>query len=172
MPIEEGTKTTSDFLLEIAQKSKAEYRIDYEKKPVTTTIISNVCSALNDFGYTEAYVGEYDMGKVLADLRKSRPVYMRAGAGMLVGHAWVVSGAQLLNEYDYSEIYTFKTKQNFEPLVRYGVQNYSYSYLYMNWGYFEGENNGYYISNEMVTDKGVKLNAQNRENIYNIYPTK
>ena len=44
MPIEEGTKTTSDFLLEIAQKSKAEYRIDYEKKPVTTTIISNVCS--------------------------------------------------------------------------------------------------------------------------------
>ena len=82
------------------------------------------------------------------------------------------SGAQLLNEYDYSEIYTFKTKQNFEPLVRYGVQNYSYSYLYMNWGYFEGKNNGYYISNEMVTDKGVKLNAQNRENIYNIYPTK
>ncbi len=172
MPIEEGTKTTSDFLLEIAQKSKAEYRIDYEKKPVTTTIISNVCSVLNDFGYTEAYVGEYDMGKVLADLRNSRPVYMRAGAGMLVGHAWVVSGAQLLNEYDYSEIYTFKTKQNFEPLVRYGVQNYSYSYLYMNWGYFEGKNNGYYISNEMVTDKGVKLNAQNRENIYNIYPTK
>lgn len=42
----------------------------------------------------------------------------------------------------------------------------------MNWGYFEGENNGYYIGNEIVTNKGVKLNAQNRENIYNIYPTK
>ena len=84
----------------------------------------------------------------------------------------MVSGAQLLSENDYTEIYTFRTKRNFEPLVRYGIQNYGYSYLYMNWGYFKGEYNGYYVSNEVITGKGAKLNAQNRENIYNIYPTK
>ena len=75
MPTAKGTKTTSDFLLEIAQKSKAEYRIGYEEEPFTTTMISNVCSVLNDFGYTEAYVGEYDMGKVLADL-KTQDLYI------------------------------------------------------------------------------------------------
>ncbi len=167
MSLTDGTKTTSDFLLEIANEAGATFSYDG-----TGTTISNMCNVFKKWGYTQAVVKEHNSATVWRDINYHRPVYMRGQAdGTNEGHAWVCSGGQSYSAESYSEIYTFTSRKEFTCLDRYDYK-YSgpYYHFYINWGWGPSDDNGFYFDNNLkIPTYSV---AKNRKDIYNIYPTK
>ncbi len=166
-----GTKTASDFLLEIAKSADATYTT-YG----TGTTIDNICKVFKNWGYTKAVVKDHNGASVWDDIRNRRPVYMRGFIKELnQGHAWVCSGAASYYGESYSEIYTFTSRKEFTCLLRYNYNYFSAAYFYMNWGIHKAsggtEGNGFYMDNNLKLPN--QSNAlQKRTDIYNIYPIK
>ena len=123
---------------------------------------------------------DHNTNKVKAELLSyQRPVLMGGGPhdlpnplNYINGHYWVCSGASysennlvyfldLINTSDYSYYYhpyIYKPGNPFTSL------QFSRLYFYMNWGWTNGSNNGWYLSYDVNTDNG---NYQyGRENFY------
>ena len=166
-----GTKTTSDFLLEIAKSADATYSTNG-----TGTSIDKICNVFKSWGYANAYTANHNNSIVWENLRNNRPIYMRGlTKGLNQGHAWVCSGAASYNGNSYSEIYTFTSRKEFTCLLRYDYDYFSATYFYMNWGIRKStggtEGNGYYVNNNLKLP-GQSNTLQDRIDIYNIYPVK
>ena len=162
-----GTKTTSDFLLEIAKSADATYSTNG-----TGTANNKVCKVFNNWGYTNAVVKNHDGSNAWKEIAQRHPVYMTGydNNEKNAGHAWVCSGGQYFSGESYSEIYTFINRKEFTCLDRYDYSFFSATYFYMNWGWGSSGGNGYFLdSNITVSNYNF---AKNRQDIYNIYPTK
>lgn len=55
--------------------------------------IYRAANALNNFGYTMDMIGDYNISRVMTDIRNGQPVFM-VGDQSPSGHAWVVDGEQ------------------------------------------------------------------------------
>ena len=167
MPLTYGTKTTSDFLLEIAKSADAKYTSEG-----TSTANNKVCKVFNNWGYTNAVVKNHDGSNAWKEIAQRHPVYMTGydNNEKNAGHAWVCSGGQYFSGESYSEIYTFINRKEFMCLDSYDYSFFSATYFYMNWGWGSSGGNGYFLdSNITVSNYNF---AKNRQDIYNIYPTK
>ena len=167
MPLTYGTKTTSDFLLEIAKSADAKYTSEG-----TSTANNKVCKVFNNWGYTNAVVKNHNGSNAWKEIAQRHPVYMTGydNNEKNAGHAWVCSGGQYFSGESYSEIYTFINRKEFTCLDRYDYSFFSATYFYMNWGWGSSGGNGYFLdSNITVSNYNF---AKNRQDIYNIYPTK
>lgn len=145
MPNESATKTTSDFLYDVAKRSKAQFGGN-----ATSTYFSDTYQALLSYGYT-ATLGVYGKVYPAADLSEKRPVIMRGTAtGNNQGHAWVCSG------YDYVyydseeyEIWTYIRRTEFGQMYKFIYGNpLSSTLVYMNWGW-NGTYDGFYYYNSL-----------------------
>ncbi len=166
-----GTKTTSNFLLEIAKSADATYSTNG-----TGTTIDKICNVFKAWGYTNAYNAKHNNSLVSENLRSHHPVYMRGYTkGLKEGHAWVCSGRNSYQGESYTEIYTFTSRKEFTCLDRYDYNYFSSTFFYMNWGIRKStggtEGNGYYIDNELKLPNQTN-SLQQRVDIYNIYPVK
>lgn len=145
MPNESATKTTSDFLYDVAKRSKAQFGGNG-----TSTYFSDTYQALLSYGYT-ATLGVYGKVYPAADLSEKRPVIMRGTAtGNNQGHAWVCSG------YDYVyydseeyEIWTYIRRTEFGQMYKFMHGHpLSSTLVYMNWGW-NGTYDGFYYYNSL-----------------------
>ena len=159
MPMNYASKTTSDFLYDLAVKSKANF-----KESGTETNLANTKTALENFGYyvSKSKHSDYETWN---SIKYKMPVIMRANPKGDVGHAWVASGGK----YSYghtiiSEIYAFTGRTTFECIYSETRNPISDYWFYMNWGW-NGSYDGYYY------DGNLKLNyssaeLENREDLH------
>ena len=148
MPNESATKTTSDFLYDVAKRSKAQFGGNG-----TSTYFSDTYQALLSYGYTAKIVNYGDVYP-LADLLKMRPIIISGvKPGQNVGHAWICCGCDYVY-YDSEEyeIWTYIRRTEFGQMYKF-IHGYpmSSTLVYMNWGW-NGTDDGYY-SYESLTPK-------------------
>lgn len=94
---------------------------------VSTTYTADLPSVLKeDFGYMSAIFSVFNHNTVTYELNNGRPVILRGQEGLAGGHAWVCDG-YLRSIYCDSGA--------------------SYLSLSMNWGWFDGDYNGFYAYN-------------------------
>lgn len=144
MPYNQATKTTSDFLLQIAEAANASYTLDG-----TGVTIDNINSAFKKFGYKTSGVKKLESIDPLSN-SASTPVYVR-GEGLdknnkIARHAFVACGYSSSAWRQEVRLYTITRPDRFECVGRYET-DYGYAKnVYINWGYY-GSGDGYFNFN-------------------------
>lgn len=159
MPYEMPTKITSDFLYDVALKSKAEF-----KDGETGTSKDNLKDALNGYGY-KTNMANHNAYAEWESIKDRRPILMRGRTKEgKAGHFWVCSGGDYSSGNSQWEIYTFTASLHMDCVHTYEYGHYVYHYFYMNWGW-GGNCDGFYYSQEM-NPPGVGPFNKERVNIY------
>lgn len=144
MPYNQATKTTSDFLLQIAEAANASY--GSQETGVTG---DNINSAFKKFGYKTSGVKNLESIDPLSN-SASTPVLI-LGWGIStdnrsVGHAFVACGYSSSAWRQEVRLYTITRPDRFECVGRYET-DYGYAKnVYINWGYY-GSGDGYFNFN-------------------------
>lgn len=143
MPYDTATKTTSDFLYEIALTNHSTFG-----PTGTSTYLKNVTRSLkNNYGY-HAKDNDFDYDILRRNIQAYKPVicsdvYINEN-GEKKGHAWVVSGTQTRSTYYTAELWFFTSKRHVSYQDTQSYYNYSSPYYYVNWGW-GGGSNGYFV---------------------------
>lgn len=146
MPYSYGTKTTSDFLYDIAEAAHASYEIDG-----TGVFISDINNVFISKGYRTSGVNKLDKRSQLGDCA-TNPVYVRgrafdASSNDYVNHAFVACGSSSFLYQPVVTLYTIVRPGVFEKIFQITGSSYGNSKdTYINWGY-GGSGNGFYNFN-------------------------
>lgn len=180
MPDNYATSTTADYLAEVGRKIGINYDAGESDANIT-----NVASVFKTFGYNAITVCNHDSYKVISELEKNKPVYMRGydSSGFLgigvKGHAWVCDGyfsgtgsyqLRLMTLEDCPESHEptcFLNPYTYDAIVSVTPPSF-----HMNWGWY-GLNDGYYADDNLwLKANGKDYNfAHGRKDIINIYPS-
>lgn len=161
MPLNYGTVTTSNFLLDIAIKAGAKFKNDG-----TSTNIDDIKKAFTANGYTcknESWSNSSEL-KLIDEIASGRPVYLSSS-----GHAFVLGGASSVSQNTVWELWTFtdvrRLRCNFSSIH----ESFNGRSFYINWGW-GGVDNGYYFSLQNMHTSQDNYSVKNY--IYNIKPNK
>lgn len=156
----DGTKTTSDFLLDIAKKSKAKY-----SSTGTSTTTDNDRETLLQYGYDVSKVRDYKSGDRLPSIG-----YMRADIEIKDeyktefpkdgGHAWVLGGSSSVVEMEETLYYSFRERLQMDTFSYgdYGPREVSSNrFTYMVWGWKEPKFNGFFSDYAISCPVGKKI---------------
>lgn len=157
MPNSYGTTTTASLINDIHNSISG---ISYDCDGTGVDHDYNVASVFtNHFNYSSASQAGYNRETIKQQLRLNRPVILAGGsdAGWWIfhnytdGHMWVCDG--------------FRRIQNYSEDCSMG---WGYLYFHMNWGWYNGSENGWYAYNnfnpgEYTFNYDVKM-------VYNIKP--
>ena len=159
MPLNYPTRTTSQLLREIADRSDAEYNED----GTTTTILENIAKTLKSYGYSVSHPSS--PSPIIANCEDKKPIITRGNKPNTdIGHAWIISGIDYTTDYHRYELWTFMLPNKFEKFPQDYLPNYYRTDLqYMNWGW-GGIQNGFLLTPLDFTE--------NRDYICNITPIK
>lgn len=148
----QATQTTSDFLYYIALSANA--NISFDATGITK---EGAIKVLKDFGYnySEAYYDQDIISKALQSLNSKCPVYVattlyKDGKMMVnengepISHAWVLDGYRTYNYYSEVEVWSCHDKKKFELIYAESMHSLSRCLYHVNWGWTNGEYNGYY----------------------------
>ena len=163
MPLNAPSRTTSNFLYDIAETSDATY-----KESGTETYIDKLCSTLKIFGYNDNMeYAAHDAQRTWQLIEQQIPVIMSGSTNSLSnGHAWIATGGKYVRPRTVLEVYTFANLQQYLPIIReYEDFPYPTYYFYMNWGW-NGYSNGFFADSYLCVP-GYPV-ATNRTNIYDI----
>ncbi len=136
----------------------------YEDGQYQTTMSAfNTKNVLNLMGYTCSNVSAYSNSQIAQNVLNNKPVWVAGyDQNKTEGHAWVVDGCR----YSVTNFIYYKTYPPYEVA---GITVSSGPYhLHHNWGWKDYQyNNGYYLSNDLLTHQGMLYHM---EVIYNITP--
>lgn len=167
-----ATSTTAEFLYEIGQQVNMKYDADGSS--------SNINKALdafqNYFGYSAAQKISHSSIKVIGELNKNTPVYMRGSESITEGHAWVCDGYYDITVSDEYAVYILEdTYGAGEPTGMTYIDSASGPILasttafHMNWGW--NNHDGYFYNDDVeIKDAGYNF-SKYRKDIINLYPT-
>lgn len=158
MPLNYPTRTTSQLLRDIADRSDAEYEEDG-----TTTKLENIAKTLKSYGYSVSHPSS--PSPIIANCEDKKPIITRGNKPNTdIGHAWIISGIDYTTDYHRYELWTFMLPNKFEKFPQDYLPNYYRTDLqYMNWGW-GGIQNGFLLTPLDFTE--------NRDYICNITPIK
>ncbi|QOG01919.1 C10 family peptidase [Flavobacterium sp. MDT1-60] len=131
MPMEDASSTTANFIADIhtAIGSIFEGQLYYNCHATGVIKSADMGKVLKSkFNYTSADTAPYNYSTVKANLEAGKPVLL-VGAGNAGAHMWVCDG------YSASSFYSADCTGS------------STLYFHMNWGWKNGENNGFYAYN-------------------------
>ncbi len=157
-----GNRATSDFLYELAVKSKAQY-----SETGTSTYPIDLRNTLRSYGYTcERDV--YSVSKAFDEISNNRPVVMVGYENLSPeevpeGHVWVGSGTSV-SRWSYYDTYYTITEEN-SDMSQYYQEDTKYVWqrsIYMNWGW-GGAYDGFFLEDGLLTVPGFSTPAVNRE---------
>lgn len=153
MPLGYGTNTTANFIKDIHNAITASYG---SSQPIYNCGSTGVSSAYNmgtvlktQFDYSSADWANYNENVVKNNIEINRPVILSGDNGT-TGHMWVCDGYRISTFY-------------FSDCTAVG-----YLHFYMNWGWQNGEYNGWYAYNNF-NPGNINFNS-NKKIIYNIIP--
>lgn len=162
MPLNYGTATTSNFLLDIALQAKAEFNDDG-----TGTIIDNIKDVFTNNGYScksEEWDPRSSESKLEDEIESGKPVYCSS-----YKHAFVLAGISKVSQNTVWELWTFtdvrRLRCNFSSIH----ESFNGRSFYINWGW-GGVDNGYYFSLQNMHTSQDNYSVKNY--IYNIKPNK
>lgn len=164
MPLSQATKTTSDFLLELAYAANANF--NYYGNTVAS--FDDLLSVLKQYGYTQAIGRNHNLDETWSCLKQKMPVLMSGLPNdSNLGHAWLATGGKWRSEKMQTEIWSFRNRFEFDTFNIYNRTDISAIYIYMNWGKC-GQNDGFYLDSQPYYS-GTLYNRE-RKDIYNITP--
>lgn len=138
MPMNSATITTANFINDIHTSIGNEFSGNPNYTCKGTEVGHNLDMGIvlkNQFNYSSASFGNYDYQIVKGNILAGRPVILQGLEPNLVsGHAWVCDGYSATSYY-------------FDD-----CSGRSYLYLNMNWGFYDGMNNGYFSFNNFSPD--------------------
>lgn len=160
MPTNYGTKTTSDFLLDIATIGGATYT-------ETGTSISgeNFKSVFNHFGYHAEY-SNFNQSSATSDLENGHPVIL-IGNRSNGEHAYILSGYGGYFSKTILEVWSFPDVRKFRVIYQEENPHFARSY-YINWGWNGYSDGSYADISSMKTSDGSVYTA--KKMVYQIYP--
>lgn len=156
----------------LGQKFQMEYRSD----STSATTVTKIVNGLDSLGYVATPVTHSTWSVKNEIMTGRRPVIMfgtEASSPYSAGHFWVCEGTIEII-YDAIRFYTENQpygvgsfSQGMYSLNQPGTVGGSsfYHYFYMNWGQGEGDENGWFASNDVYVDVDLHP-AYNRKNIY------
>lgn len=156
----------------LGQKFQMEYRSD----STSATTVTKIVNGLDSLGYVATPVTHSTWSVKNEIMTGRRPVIMfgtEASSPYSAGHFWVCEGTIEII-YDAIRFYTENQpygvgsfSQGMYSLNQPGTVGGSsfYHYFYMNWGQGEGDENGWFASNDVYVDVNLHP-AYNRKNIY------
>lgn len=144
-----GNKATSDFLYELAIKSKADF------KPGGTSVDKrDLQSTLESYGYICSR-DIYSVSTTLEDVFNNRPVVLGGvEKGKEKGHIWVASGASISNWEYYTIYYTMTSQYGMSSFYQTDRKYLRQNSIYMNWGW-DGRYDGFYVENGTLKIPGT-----------------
>lgn len=171
MPLTSPSRTTSDFLYEIAESCEADY-----KTTGTSVSTKNMRNFLNDKGYHTDFA-DYSEQKVISSLQAGKMVIMLgSNRASGIGHAWICGGYSNIQPYTTYEAWTFNRRKKLN-CVEVKQQNLGAGrgFFYMNWGWdsenpYQANANGYYLIGNFKPNGYNSDYSLNNRIIYNIYP--
>lgn len=154
MPLTSGTTTTANFIADIWDAIGNVYSgwpsYDCDGTGVGTTLnMGNVLTT--QFNYSSAVSANYDYNTVKSNLNYNKPVILSGNNGSPIGHMWVCDGYRETSYY-----FADCTGGTFYPL------------FHMNWGWWNGEYNGYFAYNNF-NPNNTNYNTA-KKMIYSITP--
>lgn len=165
MPYSYGTKTTSDFLYDIAESAHATY-----ETRGTGVYISDINNVFISKGYSTSGVHKLEKRSQIGDCA-TYPVYVRgtaydASSNDYVHHAFVACGVSSFAYQPIVSLYTVVRPGVFQKVFQIGGASYGSSHdTYINWGY-GGADNGFYNF-----DYYKQGNLVYNSNLYYVIPT-
>ena len=167
MPINSGSKITSDFLYSLAQKSNPKYNLDG-----TGISLSDMTSTIISFGYNAKHNNSFDLNLANSDLNSGKPIIVHSeykdSKGKIQHHAWVVSCRYIDLTRTYKSIYTFTRFKSLEAFNTRHQDTTAGPFHYINWGW-GGTYDGYYYNITNVAP-GNNTDGTSLKMIYNISP--
>jgi hypothetical protein len=154
MPLTSGTTTTANFIADIHEAIGNVYSgnpfYDCDGTYVSNSqYMGNVLK--NQFNYSSANWANYNYITVKNNIDNNRPVLLRGDNGGSIGHMWVCDGYRETSFY-----FADCTGGTFYPL------------FHMNWGWTNGDFNGYFSYNNFNPNN---YNFNNdKKMIYDIIP--
>lgn len=150
MPNDCATKTTSDFLLRIAETADAKY-----SETKTSITSDNINSAIKKFGYKTNGIKELNSIDPLS-ISAQIPVLITGLAydsfkDKKSGHAFVACGYSIFVWQEEALLYTITRPSRFDCVNRFVTHTGCAENVYINWGYY-GNENGFFNYNYMHAD--------------------
>lgn len=145
MPLTYGTQTTSDFLLDLYNRTNLYYHINDSivETGIPTYKMKNVFS---DFGYTTNICNPFNFGRLSENLRLKHPVIVAAenDTNENMRHAFIIYAANITVHSFRKGIWTFTDRLRFQECFGIQLQDITYQTFYaINWGW-NGLYDGYY----------------------------
>lgn len=139
-----GNKVTSDFLLDVFNKSNANYN---PKKNSTETTIKDLESALKAYGYSCKKIGRSQIDA--ATIKYGCPAIMGStlGGENDGGHAWLIEGGGTTESWTTTEVWTFTYPNEFKCIYTEDHNRFVSTGFYVNWGWGDSYNGSYGFSN-------------------------
>ena len=151
MPYYSATKTTSDFLYDIAQTGSATYKYNGTSMPV-----DNANKTFKKFGYKTSDVKELNNIMDLNSYVSTKKPVIVFGKGYDrqtnddVYHAFVACGYNSYFVRNSMVLYTVTSPGVFKKVATWNLRNLFAENIYINWGW-DGQDDGYYNSNYLTT---------------------
>ena len=166
MPLNYATKTTSEFLRDLALTASQSFYLDN-----SGISPQNIHSAFQKFGYN-VKLDSLSNEIVYQNLKNRKPVYLRGSmAGTYLGHAWIASGYKKELYHYKKELFILTWPRQYDGVLTYDVDSFFGSdYVYYNWGYNDGYD-GFYKLSQCTSGDGADYSSE-RLMIYNIEPNK
>lgn len=146
MPNNSATKTTSDFLYQLAEAGDATYDADGP----TTVTAPKASNIFKKYGYNSSGVKDLNSIKQLSNVGK-QPFLILGEAydssqKKNIGHAFIACGYNELSYEKFLELYTIVQPKIFQLLSSWSIDNFYSANVYINWGW-GGRYNGFYNLN-------------------------
>ncbi len=150
MPENSATKTTSDFLYQLAEAGNASYSING-----TGVTAPNALKIFQKNGYNPGKLTDL---KNIGQLARStnQPILILgesydSSTKITSGHAFVACGFRQLAYEKFLDLYTIVQPKDFQRLSSWSIDSFSASNVYINWGY-GGSSNGFYNLNYLTVN--------------------
>ena len=143
--------------------------------------IDNAKSTLEGYGYACNKI-LHNANQVYSSLNAYRPVYMKGtDSSLSLAHAWVCDGYHTIDTHDRYRLMVFKYSGGSSPSYydeerNETINNSVATYFHMNWGW-SGDNNGYYLDQNITTSIYLNNNltsynpSYNRKDLLITYPS-
>ncbi len=143
-----GNKVTSDFLLDVFNKSNAEYHAD---KNLSSTTIDDLASALKKYGYSYKKISGSSITANTIKLGCPAIMGSTLGGEISGGHAWLIEGGGSSHLWTTAEVWTFTYPDEFKCIYSEDYNHFYSTGFYVNWGW-GSKYNGYYGFDNMIPD--------------------
>lgn len=156
MPQDYATKTTSDFLYQIAVDANPVYNKQNGHVGVT---IENIAQVFKNYGYDVSDVlqmGYYRSFNNSAEYS----IFVGARSSDDEGHAFVICGYKNFHTQTGTYVYAINRPNHLENIATYNIEDFDITQVYINWGY-GGKQNGFFDAYYMA------YNDDGKEILYN-----